>query len=212
VEKCRNALCEAPSILDHLCQACTEHFSILRQSLEKMDISFRVDPRLVRGLDYYTRTAFEYTSPVLGAQNAVAGGGRYDDLIQQLGGPPLPAFGFAVGMERLLLVMDKKISPERTRVFLAHIGDKAREEGLLLLRNLRQEGISAEMIHDPKSLKAQMKLAGRSDADFTIILGEEELKKDKVILRNMRKSTQEAISRQELLKFFSGETSFNSSN
>jgi histidyl-tRNA synthetase len=199
VERCRQALVGAPSILDHLCPTCSEHFSTLRRTLKRLDISFNIDPRLVRGLDYYTRTAFEYTSPALGAQNAVAGGGRYDGLVRQLGGPQLPAFGFAVGMERLLLALDKKIPPGLPRVFLAHIGEGALEEAVLLLRNLRREGISAEMIHDPKSLKAQMKLAGRSGADFTLIMGEEELKENRIVLRNMRESTQETILRQELI-------------
>ena len=199
VEKCREVLRGAPSILDHLCQACTEHFSILRQTLQKMDIAFTIDPHLVRGLDYYTRTAFEYTSPALGAQNAVAGGGRYDNLIQKLGGPPTPAFGFAVGMERLLLTLNKKIPPKPPRVFLAHLGNETREEGIVLLRNLRREGISSEMIHDPKSLKAQMKLAGKSGADYTIILGKDELAENKIILRDMRESTQKTISRNALL-------------
>ncbi len=200
VEKCKETLKTAPSILDHLCQACNDHFSLLKRALEKMKIGFRVNPHLVRGLDYYTRTAFEYTSDALGAQNAVVGGGRYDNLIRQLGGPQLPAFGFAVGMERLLLVLNQKTSPGHPQVFLAHMGNQAREEGILLLRNLRGKGISAEMIHDPKSLKAQMKLAGKSGADFTLILGEEELKDNKIILRNMHTSTQETLPRQELLR------------
>lgn len=200
VGKCREALCDAPSILDNLCQACDKHFSTLCRTLQKMNIPFHIDHHLVRGLDYYTRTAFEYTSSVLGAQNAVVGGGRYDNLIQQLGGPQLPAFGFAAGMERLLLVLNKKIPPERPRVFLAHLGEETQEEAVLLLRNLRRKGISAEMIHDPKSLKAQMKLAGKSGADFTLILGEDELRGNKIILRNMLESTQETVPRQEILE------------
>lgn len=201
MEKCREALQNAPSILDHLCSECEKHFSLLRRILKSMEIEYRVDKNLVRGLDYYTRTAFEFTcNSGLGAQNALVGGGRYDNLIKQLGGPSLPAFGFAVGMERLLLVLNQEISQERPRVFLAHLGSEARQEGVLLLRSLRKKGISAEMIHDPKSLKAQMKLAGKSGADFSLILGEEELKDHKIILRDMHSSTQETIPRQELLE------------
>lgn len=201
VEKCKETLKGAPSILDHLCQGCSDHFSLLKQTLKGMNISYRVDSHLVRGLDYYTRTAFEYTSSALGAQNAVAAGGRYDDLVRQLGGPQKPAFGFAVGMERLLLILNQKIPAPKPRIFLAHMGDQAREAGLLLLRDLREKGISAEMIHDPKSLKAQMRLAGKSGADFTVILGEEELKQNKIILRNMNQSTQQVTSRHLLLQY-----------
>jgi histidyl-tRNA synthetase len=201
VEKCKETLTGAPSILDHLCQGCRDHFSLLKQTLKRMDISYRVDSHLVRGLDYYTRTAFEYTSSALGGQNAVAAGGRYDDLVRQLGGPQKPAFGFAVGMERLLIILNQKVPAPKPRVFLAHMGNQAREAGLLLLRDLREKGIAAEMIHDPKSLKAQMRLADKSGAAYTVILGEEELKENKITLRNMNLSTEQVISRQFLLQY-----------
>lgn len=200
VKTCKEVLKDAPGILDHLCNGCEKHFSTLKRTLKKMKITSHVDPHMVRGLDYYTRTVFEYTSSALGGQNAVAAGGRYDDLIEQLGGPPRPAFGFAVGMERLLLVLNQKIPSKKPMVFLAHMGDEAREEGLLLLRDLRDKGISAEMVHDPKSIKAQLKLADKSGAEFTLILGEEELKANKITLRDMRQSSQETIPFQELLK------------
>ncbi len=165
-----------------------------------MKIPFKENPRLVRGLDYYTKTAFEYTSSSLGGQDAVAAGGRYDDLIEQLGGPPTPAFGFAVGMERLLLVLNKKVPPEKPKVFLAHMGDEARDEGLLLLRELRKKGISAEMVHDStKSIKSQMKLANKSGAKFALILGEDERKANKITLKNMSDSSQETVSQQEII-------------
>jgi len=196
VPSCREAVTEAPSIIDSLCSECSRHFETVRDMLEKQDIRFEVDKRLVRGLDYYTRTAFEIQTGELGAQSAVAGGGRYDGLVKALGGPSQPAIGFAIGFDRLLEILPPKgeshdIKPE---IFIAALGDECINKACLWATDLSISGIPSEIDLSGRSLKSLMKRANRLNAAHVLIVGEDELKKGEVILRNMETKEQHSIS------------------
>ncbi len=163
-------------------------------------MAYTVQPRLVRGLDYYTRTAFEVVAVGLGAQDAVAGGGRYNGLAQELGGPELPAIGFAIGEDRLLEVLPQDLGQgNEFKVFLAALGDAAREKAFDLLRELRQQGVAAEMDFEGRSLKAQMSLADRLGAAYVVILGDRELETGQAQWRRMATGEQELVPLTGLL-------------
>lgn len=187
----------APKITDCLCEECAEHFAKLKELLTSAGISFTHDPRLVRGLDYYTKTAFEIKYPPLGAQSAVAGGGRYDGLIEEMGGNPTPAVGFATGLERLLLALESQnLLPEKNRsvdAYVVALGEAAQAEGFKLLNNLRQQGLSAAMDFAGRSMKAQMKQANKLGAKYSVILGEDEIAEGVVMLRSMEDSSQAKV-------------------
>ncbi len=192
VEGCRAVVAEAPSILDYICNDCQTHFGGLQEYLEGLQIPFAVDHTLVRGLDYYYRTTFEIQSDRLGSQNAVAGGGRYDGLVKQMGGPDHPAIGFAVGVERMMELLDgstKKVN-ECPELFIAVLGDKAGEKTFPWLSELRRSGIYVEMEYGSKGLKAQMKRADRLGAKRVLIVGDNELASGKGILRDMETKAQ----------------------
>jgi histidyl-tRNA synthetase len=183
---CKEVLKEAPVIRDYLCPDCAAHYSRVLELLRGFGVAYEEQPRLVRGLDYYTRTAFEVVAPGLGAQDAVAGGGRYNGLSQELGGPALPAVGFAIGQDRLLEVLPKDLGQEDRRlVFLAALGEEARNLAFKLMQELRKVGIPAEMDFAGRSLKAQMSLADRLGAVYAVILGERELAQGEAIVRPM---------------------------
>ena len=188
---------DAPKITDCLCDECAEHFGKLKELLTSAGVKFSHDPRLVRGLDYYTKTAFEIKYPPLGAQSAVAGGGRYDGLIEEMGGNPTPAVGFATGLERLLLALESQnLLPEKNRsvdAYVVALGDAAQAEGFKLLNNLRQQGLSAAMDFAGRSMKAQMKQANKLGARYSVILGDDEIAEGVVMLRSMEDSSQEKI-------------------
>lgn len=190
-------MADAPKITDCLCEECAEHFAKLKELLTSAGISFTHDPRLVRGLDYYTKTAFEIKYPPLGAQSAVAGGGRYDGLIEEMGGNPTPAVGFATGLERLLLALESQnLLPEKNRsvdAYVVALGEKAQAEGFKLLNSLRQQGLSAAMDFAGRSMKAQMKQANKLGAKYSVILGEDEIAEGVVMLRSMEDSSQEKV-------------------
>lgn len=190
-------MADAPKITDCLCDECAEHFAKLQELLESAGVKFSHDPRLVRGLDYYTKTAFEIKYPPLGAQSAVAGGGRYDGLIEEMGGNPTPAVGFATGLERLLLALESQnLLPEKNRsvdAYVVALGESAQAEGFKLLNNLRQQGISAAMDFAGRSMKAQMKQANKLGARYSVILGDDEIAEGVVMLRSMADSSQEKI-------------------
>lgn len=190
-------MADAPKITDCLCGECAEHFAKLQELLESAGVKFSHDPRLVRGLDYYTKTAFEIKYPPLGAQSAVAGGGRYDGLIEEMGGNPTPAVGFATGLERLLLALESQnLLPEKNRsvdAYVVALGESAQAEGFKLLNNLRQQGISAAMDFAGRSMKAQMKQANKLGARYSVILGDDEIAEGVVMLRSMEDSSQEKI-------------------
>ena len=190
-------MADAPKITDCLCEECAEHFAKLKELLTSAGISFTHDPRLVRGLDYYTKTAFEIKYPPLGAQSAVAGGGRYDGLIEEMGGNPTPAVGFATGLERLLLALESQnLLPEKNRsvdAYVVALGETAQAEGFKLLNRLRQQGLSAAMDFAGRSMKAQMKQANKLGAKYSVILGEDEIAEGVVMLRSMEDSSQAKV-------------------
>lgn len=192
---CKSPVCSkiaagAPKILDYLCDDCRAHFDAVQQYLNAMQIDFTVNPEIVRGLDYYTRTVFEFVSKEIGAQGTVCGGGRYDGLLEELGGKPMPACGFAMGIERLLLLMDAQKTPFPERkpcdIYFASMGDKANLEAARLALDLRNEGLSAQFDTVGRGLKAQMKYADKLGALYTVVLGDEELKTRKAKLKNMK--------------------------
>ena len=196
-------MADAPKITDCLCDECSDHFARLKEHLANAGISFQHDPRLVRGLDYYTKTAFEIKYPPLGAQSAVAGGGRYDGLIEEMGGNPTPAVGFATGLERLLLALESQnLLPEKNRsvdAYVVALGEAAQSEGFKLLNNLRKAGLSAAMDFAGRSMKAQVKQANKLGARYALILGDDEIAEGVVMLRSMSDSQQEKVALAEVI-------------
>lgn len=195
--ECQEIVQGAPMMLDYICGECKTAFDDLKKNLEGVGVEFTVDPGIVRGLDYYTKTAFEFISGKLGAQSTVCGGGRYDDLIEELGGPPIPGVGFGLGIERLLLVLDacgiKIPEPKRTDALIAFIGEESKMVGLKLMRELREMGLRAEIDALGRNIKGQFKYADRLQARFTVIIGEDELKSGRVTLKNMKTGDQEEV-------------------
>ncbi|HEY7763157.1 MAG TPA: histidine--tRNA ligase [Actinomycetota bacterium] len=193
----------APTIADHLCDACAEHFEQVRAGLDAAGISYVLDPRLVRGLDYYTRTAFEWISDVLAANKAgtVNAGGRYDGLAEALGGPPTPGVGFAMGLDRVLLAMEGEglaLPPARTpRCFVVAVGDDARAAGADLLGELRSAGLPAIDALEARPLKAQLRMADRSGAEFAAIVGARELEQGVCTLRRLADGVQKTVPRAD---------------
>ncbi|MBP6963412.1 MAG: histidine--tRNA ligase [Armatimonadetes bacterium] len=189
VPGCRELTVNVPDIADHLCEECSGHLGSVLRYLELLGIGYVLDPRLVRGFDYYTKTAFEVASSHLGSQNAVGGGGRYDGLVEEMGGQPTPGVGFGSGIERTLAIMEAQgiETPDTARpdIFVATLGEGSREAGIRLVADLRRAGIAAETDYSGKSLKAQMKAAGREQARFTAIIGDDEMSRGLAKLRNM---------------------------
>jgi histidyl-tRNA synthetase len=195
VESCRQLVAKAPVLMDHLCDDCVDNFQSVKDHLDSLGVSYTIDPHMVRGLDYYNRTTFEAITPHLGAQNAVGGGGRYDGLMKTLGGPDLPATGFAIGMERLILLLDEQTDVETgpNRLFVACLGEEAQRRGFGLVQELRLRDLFVEMDYESRSLKAQMRRADKLSVTHVLILGEDELARGAATLRNMETSTQEEI-------------------
>lgn len=197
-ERCRQLTADTPSILDHLCDGCADHFARVRTFLDRLRIEYHVNPRMVRGLDYYTQTAFEFIAESVGAVGTIAAGGRYNGLVASLGGEDVPGIGFATGLERLLAVMKaegvESPAPERLDCYVVALGEEARATAFALLRQLRQAGLAADLDHLNRKLKAQLKAADRSGAKWALILGEEELSRQTIQLRNMADGSQEEIS------------------
>ncbi len=200
---------DAPKITDCLCDECNEHFHKVQELLTAAGVEYELDSRLVRGLDYYTKTAFEIKYSPLGAQSAVAGGGRYDGLIEEIGGNPTPAVGFATGLERVLLALEKQgLLPEKENsvdAFVVALGEAAQLEGFKLLNKLRNAGISALMDFAGRSMKAQMKQANKKDARFVLILGDDEVRDSVVTLKDMSNSEQRKIAIDEVINTISAE-------
>ncbi|GIW40028.1 MAG: histidine--tRNA ligase [Candidatus Binatia bacterium] len=184
-EACRAATENAPSLPEFWCEACREHFSRVRELVSAEGIAFRENPRLVRGLDYYCRTAFEVLAAGLGAQNAIGGGGRYDGLVEALGGPDVPAVGVALGIERLAMVAGPHPEPGGVEVFVAPVGRPAEKAAQGLAHRLRRAGVRVEMESGDRSLRSQMRRAHREGARFTLIVGEEELADGAATVRDM---------------------------
>ncbi len=202
VPACREAMAEAPSILDHLCDACHVHFETVKAALENLDTPYTIDKRLVRGLDYYTRTTFEMQTGSLGAQSAVAGGGRYDGLVKALGGPEIPATGFAIGFDRLAEIVAQagKRYAMNPDLYVAALGEPALPVAFEWISRLSETGIRAEMDFAGRSLKSQMKRADRLGAAYVLIIGDDELDKKIAILRNMTTKAQEEIPFEGILE------------
>ena len=201
-EICHEIVKDAPRMIDYLCDDCKEAFDELQDNLNALGIPFVIDPDIVRGLDYYTKTAFEFVTTKIGAQGTVCGGGRYDNLIEELGGPPIPGVGFGLGIERLLMLMDANESsfPEEDRVdvFIAVMGNDAKAFGLKLCRELRQKGLIAEMDILARNIQGQFKYAGRLNSKYTLVIGDDEIAKGVVSLKDMDKSEQREIKLDEL--------------
>ncbi len=186
---------DSPVMLDYLCDPCKIHFQTVEEGLKKLGVPFEVNPRLVRGLDYYTRTTFELVMGHMGAQNTVAAGGRYDGLVKEIGGPATPGIGFALGVERAVSLMDtSSLRPSRPQLFVSALGEAAAAFVLPLIHNLRSSGIRVETDYTGASLKSQMKKADKSGAGHTLIIGEQELKDEKAVLRNMQTKEQVDVS------------------
>jgi histidyl-tRNA synthetase len=199
-QHCRALLAGAPTMEDSLCEDCSRHYKRVLSLLDGAGQAYQKNPHLVRGLDYYTRTAFEVTAVGLGAQDSVAGGGRYNGLAKELGGSDLPGLGFAIGEDRLMEVLPQDAGPgEMALTFLAALGDAARERAFFLIKEIRAQGLPAAMDFESRSLKAQMSLADRLAATFVVILGDQELAEGKATLRRMATGEQEVLPLTELV-------------
>lgn len=197
-ERDQELLANAPALTDFLCDECRAHFDELQRNLILLDIPFELDPKLVRGFDYYTKTAFEVQSPDLGAQSTLCGGGRYDGLVEELGGPATPAVGCGIGVERALVALQSlgrelPVAAGPT-AFLVTLGDEARKAGVKILSDLRMAGVSADTDYSGKSMKAQMRAADRSGARYALILGDNELAAGMVQRKELKSGAQDEVS------------------
>jgi len=202
-ERDREIAKELPKTKDHLCESCKTNFDHVQALLDSTQTPYSLNPLLVRGLDYYTRTTFEVVSAGLGAQNAICGGGRYDSLVEEFEGPSTPCFGFALGMERLISVIpfDDKIELEsRPDIFVVGLGDEAKSVTFKLIHDLRREGISVDQDYAGGSMKSQMRKANKSRARFSLIVGENEVKSGKYLLKDMEDGSQTEIPATELTR------------
>ncbi|CAH2212633.1 histidine--tRNA ligase [Tepidibacter aestuarii] len=201
-EDCQNEIKDAPLMIDNICDDCKDHFEKVKVYLDSMGINYVVDPKIVRGLDYYTKTAFEIISQDIGAQSTVCGGGRYDGLVEQLEGPKTPGIGFGMGIERLLLTLENNNieipKEEGIDIFVVTIGEKAEVESFKIIKSLRANNISCDKDHVGKSVKAQFKYSDKINAKYTIVLGDDEIEKDLATLKNMQTSEQTEIKLSEI--------------
>ena len=200
---CKSPVCaaiaaDAPVMLDYICGDCAEHFASVKKYLDAMYIEYSINPHIVRGLDYYTRTVFEFVSKEIGAQGTVCGGGRYDGLVEEMGGPSIPSLGFGLGLERLLLLIKAQgvelPAPKGCELYIASIGERASVEAAAVAYELRDSGISAQFDVVGRSVKAQMKYADKIGAKYTIVLGDDDLEKGEVSLKNMDSGETQIIS------------------
>jgi histidyl-tRNA synthetase len=197
VEACQELARSFPEITGYLCTECADHFRMFRSYLDFYGIRYRVEPRLVRGIDYYTRTTFEITAAALGAQNSVLGGGRYDDMMREFGGPNIPAIGFAMGMERLLSVAG--LPPETEKLlYVVHLGEEAKKEAIRLARFLRRGGIQCLLEFKERSLKNQLSRAGKLGAAWALIIGDEEIRTGRFQLKDMAAGRQQEAGKEEI--------------
>jgi histidyl-tRNA synthetase len=208
VESCQAQIESLPKITDHLCEVCGDHFRRFRGYLDASAIEYEVVPRLVRGLDYYVRTAFELVSAGLGAQNALAGGGRYDGLAEAIGGPPVQGVGFAMGLDRLVMILPVEAGSERMpqpHVYVAFVGDEGLVRARAVARALRGQGFSCALDYSATSLKSQMRLANRLKARHVLIIGEDEIRSERYVVKRMADSCQWVSSLSELEQYLAGE-------
>lgn len=197
-EICREIGKEAPLMIDYLCDECSEHFTSLKKYLDEMGIKYSIDPKIVRGLDYYTKTVFEFITTSIGAQGTICGGGRYDGLIGEMGGNPTPALGFAMGLERLIMTMEKQgcefAEPRQCDIYIGSMGEAAGIKAAALVNELRTGGVKAEWDVMGRGVKAQMKYANKIGAAYSIILGDNELAEGKAKLKNMQSGEESEIA------------------
>jgi histidyl-tRNA synthetase len=191
---CKEATVGAPAMLDYLDNDCAAHFAAVRRHLDRVGTAYDINPRMVRGLDYYTRTTFELVTGLLGSQSAVAAGGRYDGLISDLGGPQLPGIGFAMGVERVALLLAEGEFRKRPGLFIAALGDEAHDEAFRLMCSLQKLGVAVEIDYEGKSLKSQMRRSDKFASRFTLIIGGDELAKGRAQLKEMDAGTQEEVA------------------
>ncbi|MEA1974637.1 MAG: histidine--tRNA ligase [Bacillota bacterium] len=193
-EKCQNTIAEAPLITDYLCDECSAHFEELKSALDIVEVDYIVDPKIVRGLDYYTKTAFEFISTDLGSQATVCGGGRYNGLVKQVDGPETPGVGFGLGIERLLMVLKArkfKFNDEKTLdVFIVTFDKETKMKGMEFVTKLRKKGVAADIDHLERSFKAQFRYSDALNSKYTIILGSDEIENNKISLKNMKTGEQ----------------------
>lgn len=204
-EQCQEVLNNAPQISEYLCSSCLSHFQSVQDFMRTVGLDFEINSRLVRGFDYYTKTTFEVISGNLGAQNALGGGGRYDELIKEFGGPQTPGIGFAIGLERVLLALSEEVSEDRRQflpdLYIISLGMEAKQKAFSLLYQMRTEGLSADMDFLDRSLKSQMKVANKRGAKYVVIIGSEELDRGVCGIRDMDSSSQEEIALDECLNW-----------
>ena len=203
-ESCQEIVKNAPMMLDYLCDDCKESFEQIKNYLTASEIEYTVDPKIVRGLDYYTKTAFEFVSNNIGAQGTVCGGGRYDNLIKEVGDIDVPGVGFGLGIERLILLLDALSieipKPLNDKVLIAVMGENAKLFGLKLLSDLRKNGISSQMDLMERNIKGQFKFANKINAKYTIVIGDNELETETVSVKNMADSSQKQVKFDDLVK------------
>ncbi len=206
-ENCKKVGREAPAIADHLCSICSTHFESVKEGLDRLGVSYELEPRLFRGIDYYTKTTFEFVSGALGAKDAILGGGRYDHLVEELGGPDTPAIGWAFGVDRLILALEQEEFdfPEMVKdsLFVAWTTEATKQRAVEMTYEMRKGGIPCEMEYGERSLRSQLNLANRLGFRSALIVGDEELKGGEVVLRDMKTGAQERIpvaGLKELLK------------
>ena len=194
---------DAPMMIDYLCDECKQDLEDVKRYLDDMGIKYIVDPSIVRGLDYYTKTAFEFIGTGIGTQGTVCGGGRYDHLIEEIGGPDMPGVGFGLGKERLIMLMENAGETfggeDKLQLFLTWIGDEAKDYAVTLLHELRGQGIRADMDSRERNLKGQMKYANKLGAQYTVVIGEDEVKSGDLTLKNMETGEQTKVRREELV-------------
>jgi histidyl-tRNA synthetase len=204
-EGCKALIAGIPLILDNLCDECKDHFDQVKAFLDAKGIDYQINPLIVRGLDYYTKTVFEIISDSLGAQSTVCGGGRYDGLVEECGGPKTPGIGFAIGLERLMMILEAQkaidIIEEPMDIYIATIGDMARLKASDLISVLREKGISADMDHVGRSIKAQFKYAGKQGYKFVCTIGENELTTGDLRIKNMKEGKEDSIRIESLLDY-----------
>lgn len=208
-EECKKITAGAPEITDYLCPDCAAHFKRVKDILDGQGVEYTVNPRIVRGLDYYSRTVFEFVSDAIGAQGTVCGGGRYDGLVKELGGPETPAIGFGAGIERLMLLMDNTgvecPAEVKPAIYIAGMDEKSRSAAFKIATELRQMGVSAEIDHMDRSVKAQLKYADKLGAKFVAVIGESELLSGEVNIKNMSLGTTVTVKTADICKYLTEE-------
>ena len=204
-DRCQKQITDIPFILGHICEECSDHFAKLKEALDLIGLEYTVDPRIVRGLDYYTKTAFEIVTDTIGAQGTVCGGGRYDGLVEQIGGNGTPGVGFGMGIERLLLVLEKAgieiPMPPSMDLYIIGLGDAGINESIKLIHKLRAHQIICDKDYTGRSLKAQMKYANKMNAKFITVIGEDEISNNKIKVKNMEDGSEEEIKLNQLLEY-----------